>query len=137
MCNRNIKGQLHFQSAGNLKSHKSHKSHKPLPVCMTSSSCSSSNHSTECSLSPLIHSQGVSVHTPPPFAFALAFARAYAWAKAGTFLKVFDGNTLPYQPPLPSLRRFNISCTYCCSTGPLLTHLATRQWQLINTLGVS
>ena len=26
--------------------------------------------------------------TPPPFSFA--------WAKAGTFLKVFDGNTLPY-----------------------------------------
>ena len=36
--------------------------------------------------------------TPPPFAFALAFARAYArtdaWAKARTFLKVFDGNNL-------------------------------------------
>ena len=33
--------------------------------------------------------------TPPPFSFAQAFARTYAWAKAGTLLKVFDGNTLP------------------------------------------
>ena len=44
-------------------------------------------------------SQPLSGITPPPFTFAPALARAYAWAnaraKAGTFLKVFDGNTLP------------------------------------------
>ena len=33
--------------------------------------------------------------TSPPFSFAWAYAWANARAKAGTFLKVFDGNTLP------------------------------------------